>query len=121
MKVIKEIWMDVVGFEGLYTVSNLGNVKSIRSNKILRPDICGANDRNLYATIAFSIKGKRLRFKSHKLVARAFIPNPNRCKFVNHKDRDNLNNSVSNLEWVHQRENVTYSAKTKASKYTGVY
>lgn len=120
-KDIKEIWLDVVGYEGLYMVSNTGKVKSIRTGKVLKPDVCGANENNLYETVAFSIKGNRVRFKSHKLVAIAFIPNPSDRKYVNHKDRNKLNNTVSNLEWVHQRENVTHSMKAKASKYTGVY
>lgn len=121
MNDFKEIWLDVVGFEGLYLISNLGRVKSIRMDKILTPKLCGARENNLYETVVFCLNSKRIRLKVHRLEAIAFIPNPNRCKCVNHKDNNKLNNILSNLEWVYGRENVTHSVKSKASKYTGVY
>ena len=93
---MEEIWKDVVGYEGLYEVSNFGNVRSLfRYKKQLRWDV--ANNR--YATVQlFKNKiGKRLLV--HRLVAEAFLPNPRNLPVVNHKDENKLNNNVDNLEW----------------------
>ena len=96
----KEIWRDVVGFEGLYKVSNLGNVKSLGNNKnkkekILKPSktIWG------YLQVWLRKDGRRYAKTVHRLVAEAFIPNPDNFPEINHKSEDKTDNSVKNIEW----------------------
>ena len=101
---IPVLFKDVVGYEGLYTVSEDGRIYSHISNKFLKPNVtkCG------YATVQlFKNKtGKRLLI--HRLVAQAFIPNPENKEQVNHKDENKLNNQISNLEWNSRKENMNY-------------
>lgn len=78
-----EIWKHVQGYEGLYQISNLGRVKSFISNKILIPSDTGEG----YFKIKLANKGEVKSFKVHRLVAQAFIPNPNNLPQVNHKNR----------------------------------
>lgn len=102
---MKEIWCDVFGYEGLYQVSNLGNVKSLSSKVILKGHIStsGYRDVQLY-------KNKKSRvFKVHRLVALHFIPNPGFKQQVNHIDGNKLNNNVSNLEWSTAKENTEHA------------
>lgn len=113
-----EIWKDIDGFEGLYQVSNLGRVKSLpkytyskgypqlRKEKILKPGYTGR--KRCYATVCLN-DGKQ--YKVHRLVAEAFIPNPDNLPIVNHKDENPKNNCVENLEWCTNQHNVKYSAK----------
>lgn len=126
-----EIWQTVLGYEGLYEVSNLGRVKALevelinhmngvsykRFPFILKQTVVGGYCKaylNKYKS------GKTLAV--HRLVGIAFIPNPSNKPQINHKDRVTQNNKVDNLEWVDNRENVTHFAnmKPKTSKYTGV-
>ena len=119
-----EIWKDVVGYEGKYQVSNLGRVKSLpkytyskgypqlRKERILKPGNTGKY-RN-YPTVHFS-DGKG--YKVHRLVAMAFIPNPNNLPMINHKDKNTFNNCVDNLEWCSNQYNVKYSAKPLSAEH----
>ena len=101
---MEEIWKDIEGYEGLYQVSNLGRVRSLRRNIILRQSI----ERNGYERILlYKNKGYK-HFLIHRLVATAFIPNPNNLPQVNHKDENKLNNCVDNLEWCTQEYNHNY-------------
>ena len=115
----KEIWKDVVGWEGLYQVSNLGNVKSIsriviRKNKkemyvkekVLQPYKCSNGG---YLSVPLSQNGKRFVESVHRLVAKAFIPNPKQLRDVNHKDGDKFNNKVDNLEWCSHSKNIEHA------------
>lgn len=98
-----EVWKDVVGYEGLYQVSNIGNVYSCRQMKSLHP----ANSySNGYSLVLLYKDGTRKMKGVHRLVAEAFIPNPNNLPIVDHKDGNKRNNCISNLEWVTQKENV---------------
>ena len=110
---MQEIWKDIRGYEGLYQVSNFGNVKSLMfiNNivKIKRDKILYKSTRSGYYTVNLCKNGKRLSKQVHRLVAEAFIPNPNNKKIVNHKDFDRKNNYVDNLEWLTQQENILYS------------
>lgn len=100
-----EIWKDIKGYESLYQISNKGNIFSKRKNKNLAKTDNGKG----YKLVSFHTKGKRKNFYVHRLVAEAFIENPNNFKTINHKDFDRSNNEVTNLEWCTQLHNVRYS------------
>lgn len=113
----QEIWKDIKGFEGLYQVSNFGRVKSIRH---LKTSYCGAMRKNhilatqdkgdfRYKLVTLRVKGKSRSVGVHRLVAEAFLPNPQNLPVINHRDENPSNNHVDNLEWCTQRKNVLYS------------
>lgn len=111
----KEIWKDIQGYKGLYQVSNLGNVKSLGNNKrrkekILKP--CKTKDGYLF--IGLHKEGKTKKFRINRLVAIAFIPNPNNYPMVNHKKEfEKENNRVDNLEWCDNEYNINYGTHNK--------
>lgn len=101
-----EIWKPVVGFEGLYEVSNLGRVKSLY-DQFKRPRVLIRKlSSNTLGYKVLELKGKQ--YLAHRLVAMAFIENPQNKPFVNHKDSNPSNNHVDNLEWVTQSENIQH-------------
>ncbi len=107
-----EIWKDIKGYEGLYEVSNLGQIKSFNylrtgKEKILKP----LKDKGGYLFVSLYKSGKVKLFKIHRLVAQAFIDNPKNKPCINHIDCDRQNNCVNNLEWVTQKENIQYAYK----------
>ena len=105
-----EEYRDVVGFEEYFQVSNLGNVFSKRSNRILKQ-----TKRGGYWVFATKIGGRNgiaHHFSVHRLVAEAFIPNPESKPYVNHKDGCKTNNILSNLEWVTAKENSAHARAT---------
>ena len=121
-----EIWRPVEGYEGLYEVSSLGRVKSLKygREKVLKPWKDGWG----YLLVTLCRNGKVKHFKAHRLVATAFLPNPMRLPEINHKDEDKTNNCVSNLEFCDRRYNLNYgthnermaaskSKPVEASKY----
>lgn len=112
---MKEIWKDVVGYEGFYQVSNLGRVKSlIDCNGKYRELILKPNKNPLkYEIVTLSVNGVSKRKSLHRVVAEAFIPNPNNLPFINHKDEVPFNNRVDNLEWCNQSYNVNYGNRNK--------
>lgn len=110
---MEEIWKDVVGYEGYYQVSNLGRVRSldrIASNgrkikgKILSTK---ANTPPYYPRVSLSVNGKMKLVQVHRLVAQAFVynPDPEHKTQVGHKDESRTNNRADNLEWVTPKEN----------------
>lgn len=120
MKSILEIWKWVPGYEGQYKVSNTGLVKSvdtvvhtynggefIRKGKLLRP----AKDKSGYLRVGLGKKTKS--YKVHRMVAQAFIPNPDNLPQVNHKDENKTNNWVTNLEWCTAKYNINYGTSLK--------
>lgn len=120
---MKEIWKDVVGYEGYYQVSNLGNVRSIdrhvkgnglTAEKQLKK---GKMLKQFLKQGSWSVtlrKEGTYKFKyTYRLVAEAFIPNPNNLPLVNHIDEDRTNPRVDNLEWCDYSYNITYNGASK--------
>lgn len=102
-----EIWKDIEGFD--YQVSNFGRVKG--KHGLLKPQF----DHNYYHVTLFK-KGKRFMKLIHRLVATAFIPNPNNKPQVNHIDGVKTNNNLSNLEWVTNGENQKHAFRIGLQK-----
>lgn len=120
MKQKEEIFKDIKGYEGLYQISNFGNVKSLERDKIypngkiqpkkeqfLKPFINGGG----YPTVRLCKKSKVKNYTVHRLVATAFIPNPDNLPCVNHKDENKQNNNVENLEWCSVAYNNNYGTR----------
>lgn len=109
---MSEVWRDVKGYEGLYQVSNLGNIRNIQAKPftILKHRITSYG----YDRVAlYSGNRKRKDIYVHRLVAEAFIPNPENLPFINHKDEVKTNNCVSNLEWCTQKYNNHYGSRAE--------
>ena len=106
---MKEIWKDIKDYEGHYQVSNLSRVKSIKFGKerILKP----VTDRHGYLIVGLWQNNKHKTYKVHRLVAEAFLPNPDNLPQVNHKDENKLNNNVDNLEWCTNDYNYHYGTR----------
>lgn len=119
-----EEWKSIKGYEGLYMVSNLGRVKSlcgfngheyVKREKILNPYKQKAGKNYHRSVVKLFKDGNRKDFKVHRLVADAFIPNPELKSNINHIDGNPLNNRVDNLEWCTQKENVIHAIDTDLS------
>lgn len=116
-----EIWKDIVGYEGLYQISNLGRVKSL---KRYVPHFKGGLKvvPERIKTIFYQKDGRprgelskgnlNRKFLVYRLVAQAFIPNPNNYPCINHKDENPTNNSIENLEWCTHKYNMNYGTRT---------
>ena len=120
-----EIWKDIENFEGLYQISNLGRVKS--ANRVVHVEdpknhrkydkhfpecIKTTNlDTKGYVMVTLKKNGKTSRYRIHRLVANAFIPNPNNLPQVNHIDENKENNCVDNLEWCTNEYNIKYGTR----------
>lgn len=101
---MEEIWKDIEGYEGLYQVSNLGRVHSLYRNIILK----GFIDQDGYRLVTIYKNNTKSNKTIHRLVAQAFIPNPENKSHVNHIDEDKTNNRVDNLEWMTAKENINH-------------
>ena len=103
-----EEWRDIPGYEGLYQVSNIGNVRSLNYNRRKGCIHVLKLGYSPYANISLCKDGKPKHYLVHRLVAEAFIPNPNNYKEVNHIDEDKTNNKVENLEWCDRSHNINH-------------
>lgn len=120
---MEEIWKPVLGYEGLYEVSNLGRVRSVdrsvtynngqihlHKGKLLSP---GKTNKLGYLQVALCKNGSIKHKLVYRLVAEVFIPNPDNLPQVNHKDENPLNNCVDNLEWCTSEYNINYGTRTQ--------
>ena len=105
---MKEEWKDIKGYEGLYQVSNTGKIMN-KKGKILKLSI----DIYGYVKIQLCKNGKHKWFQVHRLVAQAFIPNPNNYPCVKHKNEIKDDNRVDNLEWCTVKYNNIYNGRQK--------
>lgn len=107
-----EIWEPISGYEGFYEVSNFGRVKSLCAGKWRTEAIRKlVLDKDGYFTVCLKKDGVVKNMKVHRLVASAFIPNPEHYPEVNHKNEIRNDNRVDNLEWCTSRYNQTYHDK----------
>ena len=123
---MKEEWRPVKGLEGHYEISNLGRVKSCR-RYILATNFKGNTYKRLvherilksadngkgYEHVLFYYKGRQMCKYVHRLVAEAFLPNPDNLSDVNHKDQNTSNNVLSNLEWLSHFDNNNYGDRNE--------
>ena len=109
-----EEWKDIKGYEGLYQISNYGRVKSLGNDRNRKEKILKNQSNNKkYEIINLCKNGKIKRYFIHRLVAEAFIPNPNNLPYINHKDENPSNNYVNNLEWCTIKYNNNYGTRNK--------
>lgn len=120
-----EQWRPIEGYEGICEVSNLGRIRRVkgydslghlRNEKILRPrmNCCG------YLLVGLCREGKQRHFSVHRLVAQAFLPNPDGLPQVNHKDEDKTNNRADNLEWCTRSYNINYGTRIERQVQTRI-
>jgi hypothetical protein len=112
-----EKWIDIINYEGLYQVSNTGNIKSLgngnstdtrtKQHRILKTVV----KRNGYEQVKLCKDGSSRHFIVHRLVGIHFIDNPNNLREINHIDGNKLNNHISNLEWISSSDNQKHSFK----------
>lgn len=131
-----EVWKDIEGYEGLYQVSNKGRVKSLERTvwtgrgyyqtlpeRILKP----CKDSRGYLYVNLCKEGKRKTCRIHRLVAQAFIDNPDNLPEVNHIDEDKENNAIENLEWCTSKDNINFGthnqrmAEKKSKPVIGIH
>ena len=114
----KIIWKDIEGFEGIYQISNYGEVlrlmsydsrNHLRNSKILKQ----RQNKDGYMVIGLHKNGKETKYLIHRLVAQTFIDNPKKLPEINHIDENKHNNFVSNLEWCNRKYNVNYGNAQK--------
>lgn len=105
-------WREIAETKGLYSVSDSGDVRNNETGLLLKPFIRPTG----YVFFGISMRRKgygKITRAAHRLVAEAFIPNPNNYPLVNHKDENRVNNHVSNLEWCTNSYNITYGNATR--------
>ncbi len=117
---MEEIWKDIKGYEGYYQVSNQGRVRRIKSGKSTQKGriLKTSSKFDEYSRTGLSINGKVCWLTIHRLVAEAFIPNPEKKPCVNHIDGNKRNNVVSNLEWCTYSENNRHAYRIGLNKGT---
>lgn len=126
---MKEIWKDIEGFEGYYQVSNLGRVRSV--DRVVTQFNGWANAKRPtkgrirtitkqtqgYSQVGLCKNGVQKSYRLNRLVAKAFVPNPDNKLYVNHIDGNKDNNRADNLEWVTNSENIMHAYKNGLLKH----
>lgn len=108
----KQIWREIPGYEGLYQVSNTGRVRSLNYNGTRKTKVLKQiTDKLGYKRVNLFKNNKKKNYLVHRLVALAFIPNPNNYPIINHKDENPSNNYYKNLEWCTYEYNNNYGTK----------
>ena len=116
-----EEWKDIEGYEGLYQVSNEGRVKALERVVVYKNGHIHKYKEHLmdiivvqgYCYVGLNSGNKQKRLRVHRLVAQAFIPNPNGYVEINHRDENTKNNKVENLEWCDRTYNINYGTRNK--------
>ena len=130
---MNEVWKDIKGYEGFYSVSNLGRVRRLNGEvmqynpqldkmiPIRYPEkILKLEDVKGYDRVSLSLSNEIQRHQVHRLVAQAFIPNDDDKPCVNHKDSNRKNNCVDNLEWVTYQENERHKKRKSAKMFISI-
>jgi len=122
---MNEVWRPVEDYEGLYEISNYGNVKSLsrkvfvtnkynaKSTRKIKSKILIKQYIGTYYVVSLCKNGKYKQHYIHRLVATSFLENKNNYNYINHKDENKLNNFVDNLEWCTQKYNCNYGNRNK--------
>jgi hypothetical protein len=114
MKSQIETWKWIDGYEDLYKVSDCGTVKRMNYHRIGKERVLkGMKDKKGYLQVGLWKNGVQKRFTIHRLVAQAFLPNPNNLPQVNHKDEVKTNNHLENLEWCTPKYNSNYGTRNE--------
>ena len=113
-----EIWKDIPFLKGYYQASNIGRIKSLKREKVVNQYssetvLKQRKGRDGYMIVNISVDNKSKTYKVHRLVAAAFLENPQNLPQVNHKDENKMNNVVSNLEWCSSKYNNNYGTRIK--------
>ena len=108
----EEIWRDIKNYEGLYQVSNWGRVKTIKTQKIRKL----VSNHKGYLLVKLCKNGISVGFSVHRLVAEAFIPNPDNLPQVNHINENKTDNRVENLEWCTNEYNHNYGTRNERAR-----
>ncbi|MBQ8207049.1 MAG: HNH endonuclease [Bacilli bacterium] len=121
---MQEIWKDIKGYEGLYKASNLGRIKSmprhgthVREEHILKQNV----NRKGYSIVGLTKNSKTSTITVHRLVANAFIPNPNNLPQVDHINDNKKDNSINNLQWITNEDNMKKAWLTGARSIEKTY
>ena len=104
----EKLTRDIVGYEGLYSIDIFGNVTNLKTNKEVKQQ----KNKFGYMNVSLYKDGKQKKYKVHRLIAEAFIPNPQNKEQVNHIDGDKTHNVVWNLEWTTSKENNVHASDT---------
>ena len=116
----EEEWRDVLGFEELYQVSNLGNVRTVKRGEATV--MAQEKQQNGYLSVHLRNRGIERRASVHRLVAEAFIPNPDGLRDVNHKNGIKTDNRLENLEWMSHSDNIKHQYQVlKTGRYGHLY
>jgi len=108
---MKEVWKSVVGYAGLYHISNQGRIFRLKNYSTIKY-LKFNTDKDGYFKVSLCKNNKPKSFYVHRLVAEAFIENPENLPLVNHKDENKTNNKADNLEWCTAQYNTTYNGST---------
>lgn len=112
---MKEIWRTIKDFP-MYEISTFGRVKSLYTNKILKPYKSSKSAKGYYMQVSLSRNHKKYKANIHRLVANTFIPNPDNYPVINHKDENPSNNYIYNLEWCTYKYNCNYGTGVERQK-----